>query len=53
MQTITLDSKKLRLATAWMIYQGLKVTPKNLKNASILSTEQLEKILTDRGVNIN
>jgi hypothetical protein len=53
MQTICFDSKKLRLATRWIIYQGLKVTLKNLKNASILSTEQLEQILKQRGININ
>lgn len=45
-----LDQKKLQLATALIICQGLKVTAKNLKNASFLSVEQLERMLAERNI---
>ena len=45
-----MNTKHLQLATSWVIYQGLKVTPKNLKNASLLSIEQLETMLKQRGI---
>jgi hypothetical protein len=45
-----IDAKKLRLVTAWLICQGVKVTPKNLIKNSFLSTEQLERMLAARGI---
>jgi len=45
-----IDTKKLQLVTAWLICQGVKVTPKNLKNNSFLSVEQLERMLAARGI---
>ena len=45
-----LDKKKLQLVTAWLICQGVKVTPKNLTNNSFLSIEQLERMLAARGI---
>lgn len=45
-----MNEKKLTLAVRWIIYQGLKVTPKNLQNASLLSVEQLEAMLKARNI---
>lgn len=45
-----LNERKLTLVIRWIVYNGLKVTQKQIDKHSFLTVESLERMLQQRGI---